>query len=130
MPLSYLKALALIHGIFGVCVFVSLPIGYYQGAFSTLTAAHAAVKITGSMVSGALLLACMLSAWSRPSLAPIFAWLSLATFVVGAPVDTIAVYGSAFAKHLIPVFYYATVVRAVAATGLWLLARNLAITSA
>jgi hypothetical protein len=99
----------------------------------TDTKAHTSVPITrrylpsigviGVGTQILLLLACAWSAWKRAKIAHIFAWLSIAVFVLGA-VMFAASAGSFSLEHpFIPTFYIAVIARSAAAASLWCLTR-------
>jgi hypothetical protein len=104
------RLLGLLHGCFALAMLYLLFIKFPQG-------------IIGVGTQILLLSACAWSAWKHPRIAHIFAWLSIAVFVLGA-VMFAASAGSFSLEHpFIPTFYIAVIARSAAAASLWFLTR-------
>ncbi len=124
MKLHIVKALGTFHGLFGIFVLVFLWASYSQGFFDDIGIGHTVLKVTGSAVGAILLVLCMWASWRNPALAALYAWLSLATFVVTASGDELYLHGVQGFSNLISTFYVAVAVRAAAALSIGLLVKN------
>ena len=114
----FAKLLASAHGIFGVFIFVILWAGISGGLFEEIGTARTALKVTGSIVGGVFLLLTAWAAWQNPGWSAPFALAALAVFVATAAGDEMYNEGLRGLTRLVPTFYIAVVVRAVAAIGL------------
>ena len=126
MSAILLKTLGTLHGLFGLYVLCFIWAAHNQGLFRQfgLGPGEIAIKAGGSALVAVLLLCCAVASWRFPERAAMFAWAALAAYVFTASSDVIFKYGFLGAlKTLIPTFYVGIVVRALAAAGLWVLAR-------
>jgi hypothetical protein len=127
MSATLLKTLGTLHGLFGLYVLLFVWAAHTQGLFHQfgLDPVEIALKIGGSVIVATLLICCAVASWRFPEYAAVFAWAALAAFIFAASLDVIFKFGFLGAiQTLIPSFYVGVAVRALAATALWVLARQ------
>ena len=116
MTAVLIKILGTAHGIFALWTVLILPGLFKSGVLSQLSPVQATIKLTATLLGIATLFLCMWLSWQLDAGSFIYAWIALGTFVLSAFSDTVALRGPAGLSRLMPTFYKAVAVRALAAS--------------
>ena len=118
MSIHVFRLLGTLHGLFGLFMLSMLSVAYSQGLFGNIATGRAALKIVGTVLGIALLLACAWASWKNTAWAAPLAWMALAVFVVSAAGDEVFEYGVRGFANLMPTFYVGVMIRATAAAAM------------
>jgi len=125
MTAALIKFLGTAHGFFALWTVLILPGLFKSGVLNQLSPVQATIKLTATFLGVAMLFLCMWLSWQLSAGSFVYAWLALGTFVLSAFSDTVAPRGPAGLSRLMPTFYKAVMVRALAASLLTVLVLSL-----
>ena len=125
MTAILIRIIGTIHGLFAVWILLSLPAIFSSGVLSEVSIAQTTIKLTSTAIGIAMLLLCMWASWRLNQNAFIYAWVALGVFILAAFSDTVALRGLSGLFDLMPAFYIAIFIRAIAAGVLTVLLLNL-----
>lgn len=119
-----LRVICTLAAVFGAWITLFLWLAYEQGVFAHLDTGTLILKLSGTLIRAGFLFMCAWAAWSRPYLAPWFAWGAFLAFVVAGAGDQVFRFGVIDGmRNLIPTYYVVSSIHALVATVIWLLVR-------
>ena len=111
----FFKILGAAHACAGLMALFAVSVMTYGHGFASLYHEYNIVETIGGVLMTLCLIACGLATWLRPNVAPLFAWLSAAAYVIAPLLQHFLNFGNVALGDLLHSFWYSSAIRLAAA---------------